>query len=102
MSTEEEEPFTEDAFSASRTAPGGRRPLSSANAELARGAGGACGGGRHLENGTIQEELTKQQRKRVYVSLYWTHVPEFEDAGLVKHVVSGKAFGSTAAASIAE
>jgi len=37
------------------------------------------------ENETTVEELTKQQRKRVYVSLYQTHVPKLEDAGLVDY-----------------
>jgi len=37
------------------------------------------------ENDTTVEELTKQQRKRVYVSLYQTHVPKLEDAGLVDY-----------------
>jgi len=37
------------------------------------------------ENDTTVAELTKQQRKRVYVSLYQTHVPKLEDAGLVNY-----------------
>ncbi|PSQ27425.1 hypothetical protein BRD06_05040 [Halobacteriales archaeon QS_9_67_15] len=37
------------------------------------------------ENDTTVNQLTKQQRKRVYVSLYQTHVPKLEDAGLVNH-----------------
>lgn len=37
------------------------------------------------ENDTTVEDLTKQQRKRVYVSLYQTHVPKLEDAGLVEY-----------------
>ena len=37
------------------------------------------------ENDTDVEDLTKQQRKRVYVSLYQTHVPKLEDAGFVDH-----------------
>jgi len=37
------------------------------------------------ENDTTVEELTKQQRKRVYVSLYQTHVPKLEDANIVDH-----------------
>lgn len=37
------------------------------------------------ENDTTVEELTKQQRKRVYVSLYQTHVPKLEDANLVAY-----------------
>lgn len=37
------------------------------------------------ENDTTIEDLTKQQRKRVYVSLYQTHVPKLEEAGLVEY-----------------
>jgi len=37
------------------------------------------------ENDTTVEELTRQQRKRVYVSLYQTHVPKLEEAGFVDH-----------------
>jgi hypothetical protein len=37
------------------------------------------------ENDTEIEDLTKQQRKRVYVSLYQTHVPKLEDAGFVSY-----------------
>jgi DNA-binding transcriptional ArsR family regulator len=37
------------------------------------------------ENDTTVENLTKQQRKRVYVSLYQTHVPKLEDADLVEY-----------------
>lgn len=37
------------------------------------------------ENDTTVEELTKQQRKRVYVSLYQTHIPKLEDAGVVEY-----------------
>lgn len=37
------------------------------------------------ENDTTVDELTKQQRKRVYVSLYQTHVPKLEDASLVQY-----------------
>ena len=36
------------------------------------------------EESTV-ENLTQQQRKRVYVSLYQTHVPKLEDAGFVDH-----------------
>lgn len=31
------------------------------------------------------EDLTDQERKRVYVSLYQTHVPKLESVGLVEH-----------------
>jgi hypothetical protein len=37
------------------------------------------------ENDTTVEELNKQQRKRVYVSLYQTHIPKLEDSGLVEY-----------------
>jgi hypothetical protein len=37
------------------------------------------------ENDTDVEELTSQQRKRVYVSIYQTHVPKLANAGVVTH-----------------
>jgi DNA-binding transcriptional ArsR family regulator len=37
------------------------------------------------ENETPVEELTDQQQKRVYVSLYQTHIPKLEDAGIVTY-----------------
>jgi len=37
------------------------------------------------ENDTPVEDLTSQQRKRVYVSIYQTHVPKLEDAGVVDY-----------------
>ena len=37
------------------------------------------------ENDTTVEQLTRQQRKRVYVSLYQTHIPKMEDAGLITY-----------------
>jgi hypothetical protein len=37
------------------------------------------------ENETTIEDLTEQQRKRVYVSLYQTHVPKLDDAGVVAY-----------------
>jgi hypothetical protein len=37
------------------------------------------------ENDVDLEDLEKQQRKRVYVSLYQTHVPKLEEAGLVEY-----------------
>jgi hypothetical protein len=37
------------------------------------------------ENDTPPEELTKQQRKRVYVSLYQTHIQKLADAGVVEY-----------------
>jgi len=50
------------------------------------------------ENDTTVEELTKQQRKRVYVSLYQTHVPKLEDAGLVAYEQDSGIVELTAAA----
>jgi hypothetical protein len=38
-----------------------------------------------LEGDTTVEDLDKQQRKRVYVSLYQTHVPKLADAGIVDY-----------------
>lgn len=35
------------------------------------------------------EELTEQERKRAYVSLYQTHVPKLVEAGLVDHADDG-------------
>jgi len=37
------------------------------------------------ENDTTVEELSSQDRKRVYVSLYQTHVPKLVDVGIVEH-----------------
>lgn len=37
------------------------------------------------ENDTAVEELTNQEQKRVYVSLYQTHIPKLEDAGIVNY-----------------
>ena len=37
------------------------------------------------ENDTSVEELSSQDRKRVYVSLYQTHVPKLVDVGIVEH-----------------
>jgi DNA-binding transcriptional ArsR family regulator len=37
------------------------------------------------ENEVDVADLTKQERKRVYVSLYQTHVPKLSDAGLVEY-----------------
>jgi hypothetical protein len=36
-----------------------------------------------IENDRAPEELSAQQRKRTYVSLYQTHVPKLEDSGVV-------------------
>jgi len=37
------------------------------------------------ENDTTVEELTDKESKRVYVSVYQTHVPKLEDAGLITY-----------------
>ncbi len=37
------------------------------------------------ENEVPVDELTSQQRKRVYVSLYQTHIPKLEDVGIVDY-----------------
>lgn len=37
------------------------------------------------ENDTTVEEVGSQERKRVYVSLYQTHVPKLQEAGLVRY-----------------
>jgi len=37
------------------------------------------------ENDVEPSELTTQERKRVYVSLYQTHVPKLDDAGIVDY-----------------
>jgi len=37
------------------------------------------------ENDTTVEELPAQARKRVYVSLYQTHVPKLEESGLIEY-----------------
>ena len=38
-----------------------------------------------LENDVPAEELSSKQRKRTYVSLYQTHIPKLEDAGIVAY-----------------
>lgn len=37
------------------------------------------------ENDVPAEELSDQQEKRVYVSLYQTHIPKLENAGIVEY-----------------
>lgn len=37
------------------------------------------------ENDTQPEKITEQERKRVYVSLYQTHIPRLADAGIVDY-----------------
>ncbi|WP_096388810.1 DUF7344 domain-containing protein [Halopenitus persicus] len=38
-----------------------------------------------LENDVAVDELTQQQRKRVYVSLYQTHLPKLEETGVIEY-----------------
>lgn len=38
-----------------------------------------------LENDVEPSDLTKQQQKRVYVSIYQTHIPKLADAGVVEY-----------------
>ncbi len=38
-----------------------------------------------LENDVDVEELQSQQRKRVYVSLYQTHIPKLEETGIIEY-----------------
>jgi DNA-binding transcriptional ArsR family regulator len=37
------------------------------------------------ENDTTVDQLDSQERKRVYVSLYQTHIPKLAEAGIVDH-----------------
>ena len=37
------------------------------------------------ENETTVEEVTDEERQRVYISLYQTHLPKLESAGLVQY-----------------
>lgn len=37
------------------------------------------------ENNIDEDNITPQQRKRTYVSLYQTHIPKLEDAGIVAY-----------------
>lgn len=37
------------------------------------------------ENETDIDDITEQERKRVYVSLYQTHIPRLDDAGIVEY-----------------
>lgn len=37
------------------------------------------------ENDTDADRLTSEQRKRVYISLYQSHIPQLEDAGIVEY-----------------
>lgn len=38
-----------------------------------------------VENGAPVEELSRQDRKRIYVSLYQTHIPKLEDVGIIDY-----------------
>lgn len=38
-----------------------------------------------IENGLEVSELTRQQRKRVYVSLYQTHLPKMAESGVIEY-----------------
>lgn len=38
-----------------------------------------------MENGVDVDDLTRQQQKRVYVSLYQTHLPKLEESGISKY-----------------
>lgn len=37
------------------------------------------------ENDVARDRLTPEQRKRVYISLYQTHIPQLEDAGVIEY-----------------
>lgn len=37
------------------------------------------------ENDTAVEDVTERQRKRVYVSLYQTHIPKLQEAGIISY-----------------
>jgi hypothetical protein len=37
------------------------------------------------ENGKSVEELTSQERKRVYIALYQSHLPKLADAGVIEY-----------------
>lgn len=54
------------------------------------------------ENDTSVEELSSQDRKRVYVSLYQTHVPKLVDVGIVEHDTDSGEVELTAQASAIE
>lgn len=43
-----------------------------------------------IENDVSVDELTRQQRKRVYVSLYQTHLPKLEDTGIIQYDDDGE------------
>lgn len=37
------------------------------------------------ENDTAAEKITEQERKRVYVSLYQTHIPRLDEVGVIQY-----------------
>lgn len=43
-----------------------------------------------LENDVPVSDLTRQQRKRVYVSLYQTHLPKLEQTGIIEYDDDGE------------
>ena len=38
-----------------------------------------------VENGTSVDDVTDEERQRVYISLYQTHLPKLEEAGIVSY-----------------
>lgn len=38
-----------------------------------------------MENDVPADELSREDRKRIYVSLYQTHIPKLEDSGVVRY-----------------
>lgn len=47
------------------------------------------------ENGVSVEELTAQQRKRTYVSLYQTHIPKMVESGIIEYDSDSGVISST-------
>lgn len=43
-----------------------------------------------MENSVDVEDLTRQQQKRVYVSLYQTHLPKLEESGIIEYDDDGE------------
>jgi hypothetical protein len=52
-----------------------------------------------IENDVPVDDLTSQQRKRTYVSLYQTHIPKLQDAGAVTYDAETGMVGLAAGAS---
>jgi len=50
------------------------------------------------ENGTTVERLDHDERKRVYIALYQTHLPKLDDAGIVEYDSERGNIAATAAA----